>query len=208
MLAALTLLGLGFLLGMRHATDADHVVAVSTIVSRERSLASAAGIGMMWGIGHTFPVVLVGSAYILLRTVIPPRLVLGLEMGVAIMLIVLGIHNLAAPAGRASYHRARPLIVGVVHGLAGSAAAAILILATVGTPKWAMLALGMFGLGTVAGMMLVTLVLAIPALYAMSRFARAERPIIIASGIASVAFGLMLAHRVGFVEGLFTVAGR
>ena len=203
MLAALTLLGLGFLLGMRHATDADHVVAVSTIVSRERSLASAAGIGMMWGLGHTFPVVIVGSTYILLRTVIPPRLVLGLEMGVAVMLIVLGIHNLAAPAGRASYHRARPLIVGVVHGLAGSAAAAILILATVGTPRWAMLALGMFGLGTIAGMMLVTMVLAVPALYAMSRFARAERPIIIASGVASVAFGLMLAHRVGFVDGLF-----
>ena len=204
MVAILTLLGLGFLLGMRHATDADHVVAVSTIVSRERSLASAARIGMMWGVGHTFPVVLVGSAYILLRAVIPPRLVLALEMGVAIMLIVLGIHNLAAPAGRASYHRARPLIVGVVHGLAGSAAAAILILATVGTPTWAMLALGMFGLGTVAGMMLVTVVLAIPALYAMSRFARVERPIIIASGVASVAFGLILAHRVGFVEGLFT----
>lgn len=207
MLAALTLLGLGFLLGMRHATDADHVVAVSTIVSRERSLASAASIGLMWGIGHTFPVVLVGSSYILLRTVIPPRLVLALEMGVAIMLIVLGVHNLAAPAGRASYHRARPFVVGVVHGLAGSAAAAILIIATIGTPRWAMLALGMFGVGTVAGMMLVTLMLAIPALYAVSRFAGAERPIVIASGITSVTFGLMLAHRVGFVEGLFRFGG-
>lgn len=207
MLAALTLLGLGFLLGMRHATDADHVVAVSTIVTRERSLASAAGIGLMWGIGHTFPVVLVGSSYILLRTVIPPRLVLALEMAVAIMLIVLGLHNLAAPAGRASCHRARPFVVGVVHGLAGSAAATILILATVGTPRWAMLALGMFGIGTVAGMMLVTLVLAVPALYAVSRFAGAERPIVIASGIASVAFGLMLAHRVGFVDGLFRFGG-
>lgn len=208
MLAALTLLGIGFLLGMRHATDADHVVAVSAIVSRERSIASAASIGLMWGIGHTFPVVVVGSAYILLRTVIPPRLVLALEMGVAIMLIVLGVYNLTAPSARQSYHRARPLLVGVVHGMAGSAAAAILILATVGTPRWAMLALGMFGLGTVAGMMLVTLLLAVPALYAMSRFASAERSIVIASGVASVAFGLLLAHRVGFVDGLFTWAGR
>ena len=207
MLAALTLLGIGFLLGMRHATDADHVVAVSTIVSRERSIASAASIGLMWGIGHTFPVVVVGSAYILLRTVIPPRLVLALEMGVAIMLIVLGVYNLATPAARQPYHRGRPLLVGVVHGMAGSAAAAILILATVATPEWAMLALGMFGLGTVAGMMLVTLVLAVPAMYAMSRFASAERPIVIASGIASVAFGLLLAHRVGFVEGLFRFGG-
>ena len=203
MLATLTLLGLGFLLGMRHATDADHVVAVSTIVTRERSLASAASIGAMWGLGHTFPVVLIGSAYILLRAVIPPRLVLALEMGVAVMLIVLGVYNLAAPAAGASYHRARPFIVGVVHGMAGSAAAAILILATVGTPRWAMVALGMFGVGTVAGMMLVTLLLAVPTLYAMSRFAGAQRTITIASGVASVAFGLVLAHRVGFVEGLF-----
>ena len=88
-------------------------------------------------------------------------------------------------------------------GFAGSAAAAILILATIATPKWAMLALGMFGIGTVAGMMLVTLLLAVPAMYAMSRFAGAQRPIMIASGVASVAFGLLLAHRVGFVEGLF-----
>ena len=203
MLASLTLLGLGFLLGMRHATDADHVVAVSTIVGRERSLSSAAGIGLMWGIGHTFPVVLVGSAYILLRAVIPARLVLALEMGVAVMLIVLGVSNLLAPTGRSTYHRARPLVVGMVHGMAGSAAAAILILATVGSPSWAMLALGMFGVGTVAGMMLVTLLLAVPTLYAMSRFAGAERSITIASGVASVAFGLVLAHRVGFVDGLF-----
>lgn len=203
MLAALTLLGLGFLLGMRHATDADHVVAVSTIVSRERSLSSAAGIGAMWGLGHTFPVVMVGSAYILLRAVIPPRLVLALEMGVAVMLILLGVCNLASPAAGASYHRVRPFIVGVVHGMAGSAAAAILILATVGTPSWAMFALGMFGIGTIAGMMLVTLLLAIPTVYAISRFAGAQRSITLASGIASVGFGLLLAHRVGFVEGLF-----
>ena len=207
MLAAFTRLGLGFLLGMRPATDADHVVAVSTIVSRERSLASAASIGLMWGVGHTVPVVLVGGAYILLRTVIPPRLVLALEMGVAIMLIVLGVYNLITPASRQSYHRARPLLVGVVHGMAGSAAAAILILATVGTPEWAVLALGMFGLGTVAGMMLVTVLLAVPALYAMSRFAGAERSIVIASGVASVAFGLLLAHRVGVVDGLFRLGG-
>lgn len=203
MLAALTLLGIGFLLGMRHATDADHVVAVSTIVSRERSLASAAGIGMMWGIGHTFPVIIIGSAYILLRAVIPPRLVLALEMGVAVMLIVLGIGNMVAPAAQAGHHRMRPLVVGVVHGMAGSAAAAILILATVGTPRWAMVALGMFGAGTVAGMMLVTLLLAVPAMYAISRFAGAQRSITIASGVASITFGLLLAHRVGFVDGLF-----
>ena len=203
MLAALGLLGLGFLLGMRHATDADHVVAVSTIVSREGSLAAAARIGAMWGLGHTVPVVMVGSAYILLRAVIPPRLVLALEMGVAVMLIVLGVYNLVSPAAGATYHRARPFVVGVVHGMAGSAAAALLVLATVGTPRWAMLALGMFGIGTVAGMMLVTLLLAVPALFAMSRFAGAQRSITIASGVASVAFGLVLAHRVGFVDGLF-----
>ena len=89
---------LGFLFGMLHATDADHVVAVSTIVSRQRSLAGAARIGVLWGVGHTLTVFLVGGAIILFNLAISPRFALVTELGVALMLIVLGVITLAQVA--------------------------------------------------------------------------------------------------------------
>ncbi|HET8967195.1 MAG TPA: hypothetical protein VFN20_13305, partial [Candidatus Acidoferrum sp.] len=73
MTSALLILGIGFLLGMRHATDPDHVVAVSTIVSRERSIPRAGWIGILWGIGHTLTILIVGAAIILFGVAIPPR---------------------------------------------------------------------------------------------------------------------------------------
>src|SRR5205085_70993 len=91
----LAVLALGFMLGMRHATDPDHVVAVTTIVAGHRNVRSAALIGAAWGVGHTLTILLVGSGIILFKWVIPPRLGLGMELGVAIMLIVLGVANLA-----------------------------------------------------------------------------------------------------------------
>src|SRR4030088_1425162 len=99
MLTALfTILALGFLLGMRHATDPDHVVAVTTIVSQQRSLARAARTGVLWGLGHTATILLVGGAIIVLKVQlsgIPPRVGLSLEFAVAIMLVVLGLLTLA-----------------------------------------------------------------------------------------------------------------
>src|SRR5262245_40734713 len=89
-------LALGFFLGMRHATDADHVVAVSTIVSRQRTLRAAAPIGMLWGVGHTLTILLVGGAILLFGIVIPPRLGLGMELSVALMLVLLGALNVHA----------------------------------------------------------------------------------------------------------------
>jgi hypothetical protein len=85
---------LGLFLGMRHSTDPDHVVAVSTIASRERSVGQGALIGMLWGVGHTLTIFLVGSAIILFGLVIPPRVGLSMEFSVALMLIVLGVLNL------------------------------------------------------------------------------------------------------------------
>ena len=137
MLSAFSVALLGFLLGLRHATDADHVVAVTTIVARERTLRRAAWIGVLWGIGHTLTVFVVGGTIVAFRLVIPPRLGLMLEFGVAIMLILLGFSNLRADApGRGHGHthefdHRRPLIIGTVHGLAGSAAMAILVLTAI-----------------------------------------------------------------------------
>jgi ABC-type nickel/cobalt efflux system permease component RcnA len=229
---------LGLFLGMRHSTDADHVVAVSTITSRERSVSQGALIGVLWGVGHTFTIFLVGSAIILFGLVIPPRVGLSMEFSVALMLILLGVLNLTgalrwlteryAPASRAtapivatavsesktenfldrllkrygSYQIFRPLIIGLVHGLAGSAAVALLVLSTIRSPLWAIAYLLVFGIGTIIGMMLMTSAMAIPIAYTGRHFEVGKylSPI---SGILSAGFGLFLVYQIGFVDGLF-----
>lgn len=235
-------LALGFFLGMRHATDADHVVAVSTIVSRRRTLRAAAPIGMLWGIGHTLTILLVGGAIILFGIVIPPRLGLGMEFSVAIMLVLLGALNVrsvlrdaraiagahshshdpahvhdglvhvhgdaaqvrsAGPALRA-LGGLRPLLVGIVHGLAGSAAVALLVLGAIEDASLALVYLLVFSLGTIAGMVLITTALAVPVAAAAQRFASFHRVLGVATGLASVAFGGLLVYEIGFVQGLFS----
>lgn len=198
----LTAIALGALLGLRHATDADHVVAVTAIVSRERSLGRAAGIGALWGIGHTLTLLVVGGAIVTFRLVIPTRLGLALEFGVALMLIVLGFSNLRArdDAPRAAV---RPFLVGLVHGLAGSAAVALLVLATIRGTFEALVYLFVFGLGTIIGMMAVTMLLAVPTLYAGARVTRFQSGIRVAAGALSIAFGLMLARELIVNGGLF-----
>jgi high-affinity nickel permease len=254
MIPFLSIIALGFFLGMRHATDADHVVAVTTIVSRERSVRSAAFIGVLWGLGHTITIFLVGSLIILFGIVIPPRLGLTMELSVGLMLILLGILNLSGmmrwitqnfgagtahahshgsfshthavpgPAQEDSntedsaslgwldrafgrlglYQTLRPLSVGIVHGLAGSAAVALLVLTTIRVPVWAMIYLLVFGLGTVAGMMLITAAIAVPFALSETRFTRMNRILATASGIVSLVFGLLIVYEMGFVNGLFT----
>src|SRR5258708_5271355 len=95
MITLLSIISLGFFLGMRHATDADHVIAVTTIVSRQRSIRNAALIGALWGVGHTITILVVGSAIILFGLVVPPRIGLTMELSVGLMLILLGILNLS-----------------------------------------------------------------------------------------------------------------
>lgn len=209
MIVSLSLLLAGLLLGIRHATDADHVVAVTTIVSRERSLAGAVGIGALWGLGHTATVFVVGAAIVLAKLVITPRIGLAMEFGVALMLIVLGLQNLrAARAPQERMAPLRPLLVGTVHGLAGSAAVTLAVVAMIPDPWWALACILVFGTGTVIGMALVTLAIALPSRFASHRVARLDRHIRMASGLASVAFGLFLAHQVGVTDGLFGDAPR
>ena len=208
--ALLSVTLLGFLLGMRHATDPDHVVAVTTIVAQQRSLWRAARIGMLWGIGHTATIILVGGAIILLKvqlSAIPARVGLSLEFAVAVMLVVLGLLTLAGGERRVADSTARPLTVGFVHGLAGSAAVATLPqVVLIPNPLWALTYLGVFGVGTIVGMLLITASIAGPSLLAAQRFTGLNRTLRLASGVASIAFGLLLAHRIGFVDGLFTSA--
>jgi high-affinity nickel permease len=221
----LAVLALGFFLGMRHATDSDHVLAVSTIVSRERTPLAALWIGALWGLGHSATIITVGGAIVLFGWVIPPRLGLSMEMSVAIMLVVLGAINLSGALSqleRAAHdHRApaqpaaepggsrlrlrrsfRPVVIGVVHGLAGSAAVALLVLATIKSASTGLLYLAIFGIGTVAGMMLLTLLMSLPISALARRFPNAELPLSRVAGVMSIAFGLFLAYRIGVGSGL------
>lgn len=261
-----SLLFLGFVLGMRHATDADHVIAIATIVSRQRGLRGSAMIGVAWGIGHTLTILAVGSAIILFGVVIPPRLGLAMEFAVGVMLIVLGAFALTGMGGvlRAAsipilakifprhaaledshhshphahgdyvhrhrhtdigpyhghsedktalalldarfrglllYQWLRPLVVGVVHGLAGSAAVALVVLSAVRDPVWAVAYLLLFGVGTIGGMMLITVVLSAPFALTSSSLPRLNWQLRAASGLVSFVFGLFLIYEIGFVEG-------
>ena len=268
-----SLLLLGFFLGMRHATDADHVIAIATIVSRQRTLRGSVLIGAAWGIGHTLTILAVGSAIILFGVVIPARVGLAMELAVGIMLVILGLltltgmgrvlrdaiapgrpllehahahgHDLAVhdhahahgdyvhqhahghdardhghpadqtPLARLDrtlgtlslYQWLRPLVVGIVHGLAGSAAVALLVLAAVRDPTWAIAYLLLLGAGTVAGMMLITVALAAPFAFSWSRLPRFNWQLRVASGLISLGFGLLLIYEIGFsAGGLFTAA--
>jgi ABC-type nickel/cobalt efflux system permease component RcnA len=261
----ISVLLLGFFLGMRHATDADHVIAVSTIVSRQRSVRAAAWTGVLWGLGHTVTIVVVGGAIVLFGLVIPPHIGLGMEFSVAVMLILLGILTLtgvtrrvreartgasqaeghadphahphrhgdyvhshvhghaperhghaeeATPQARVdrvferfgAYQVVRPLVVGLVHGLAGSAAVALLVLAAIRDPWWATGYLLVFGAGTIAGMMLITAAVAVPFAVTAHRFAWVNRHLATVSGVLSLAFGLWMAYQIGVVDGLFSAA--
>jgi len=195
------------LLGMRHATDPDHIVAVSTIASRERSAVRSSWIGVMWGLGHTLTIFTVGGAIVCFEWSFAPRLGLSMEFTVALMLVVLGLLNLTPHAhAPAANSRLKPFFIGVVHGLAGSAAAALLVLPLIDDARWALVWLAVFGVGTIAGMAVVTVAIAAPAAYAAVRVVTLQRGIRLASGAISVVFGLFLGYQIGFVDGLFTAA--
>jgi high-affinity nickel permease len=220
-----SILAIGFFLGIRHATDPDHVVAVTTIVSRQSKLSRAAVTGLFWGIGHTLTILVVGGAIILFGVVIPARIGLSMEFSVALMLIVLGIFNVISAAPHSHPHTAedgslagfdrilgrlllyrqlRPLLIGVVHGLAGSAAVALLVLATIRDARWAVAYLLLFGLGTVAGMMLITMSIASAFSYFGRGRSRFSGRLAFASGLISLGFGLLLVYQIGFTSGLLT----
>lgn len=261
MISLLSIIALGFFLGMRHATDPDHVIAVTTIVARHRTIKDAYLIGALWGVGHTLTIVAVGGAIVLLGWVIPARIGLSMEFSVALMLILLGIMNItgflqwingrfsSAPGGQSElryhplvhgddihlhrhtrdpeehghdnehtpltwfdrhfgriglYQLVRPLVVGIVHGLAGSAAVALLVLATIRAPLRAVVYLLVFGIGTIAGMILITAAISLPLVFGGKLSSRVGWGLRVSSGLISLGFGLFLAYQIGFAGGLFS----
>jgi ABC-type nickel/cobalt efflux system permease component RcnA len=216
--------GLGLLLGIQHALDPDHLIAVSTIVSEQKNFKWASLIGAFWGLGHTTTLFLVGIIVIGLRVTIPPKLGTGLEMLVALMLVVLGANVLRQSLGAERVHlhthshnpeththfhvhdspkqghghdhpfkaMRRPFVVGMVHGLAGSAALMLLVLSTIESPLGALLYIVIFGLGSVGGMLLLSGIIGLPFILTAQRFSLMNRWIRLCAGFVSIAFGLFL----------------
>jgi sulfite exporter TauE/SafE len=226
--------GLGLLLGIQHALDPDHLIAVSTIVSEQKNFKWASLIGAFWGLGHTTTLFIVGMLVIGLRVTIPPRLGSGLELLVALMLVILGVNVLRKSFGAERVHlhthshnpeththfhvhenpkqdhghghpfkaMRRPFIVGMVHGLAGSAALMLLVLSTIESPLGGLLYIVIFGLGSVGGMLLLSGIISLPFILTAQRFSLMNRWIRVIAGVASVGFGLFLVWEVGSELGL------
>jgi hypothetical protein len=196
-------LALGFALGVRHATDADHIAAVGTIATAGASTRRAALAGAWWGAGHSFSVLLVGGALVLLRWPMPSRVALALEFAVALMLIALGVRAIARRDRHVPVSATRPMLIGVMHGLAGSAALALLLIAATTDTATAAAYLVLFCIGTTAGMAAVSALFALPARLGAARALPIGRTARLLAGVASIVIGVSLALRVGVEDGLF-----
>jgi sulfite exporter TauE/SafE len=235
-LSILSLLAFGFVLGLKHAVDADHLAAVSTMASERRSLLGASLIGALWGVGHTISLTVAGIVVIVLNFQISETVKQSLEFCVGLMLVGLGVNALRklATGGRIHIHvhehggqvhahphvhesapreephthhglrfGARPLLIGMVHGLAGSAALMLLVLTTISSSFIGFLYIGIFGAGSIGGMMIMSTLFALPARLTAQRFARANFALRCLAGVFSLSFGLFMVYEIGFVDHLF-----
>ena len=249
-LGAFAFLGLGLLLGLKHATEVDHIVAVSTIVSEHGSVLRSALVGALWGVGHTLSLVIVGAVVLVLRVAIPEFVSNWLEFGVALMITGLGAgaifralrrragahahrhghdddvshvhvhfhergtagharHPVPAPAHTHAISRVglKPLLVGAMHGLAGSAALTLLVLTQIESAALGLLYLGVFGLGSVLGMLLMSGLIGVPFALAARRPSAAHYGFQAGAGALGVAFGLWYAYQTGVAGSLWGVPG-
>ncbi len=223
------------MLGLRHALDPDHLAAVSTFASEERSLWRSSLVGVSWGLGHTLSLVGFGSVIAVFRVTVTPRWSNWLEFAVGVMLVVLGLNVLRkirqtppvhahthehdgvvhshlhfhlGQAGHAHGHhtllfRGRPFVVGIVHGLAGTAAVTLMVVAAIPSLAMALTYLVIFGIGTIGGMVAMSVLMSLPLALAAGRFVRLERLVRLAAGLASLGFGLFLAWDVRAIQSLF-----
>ena len=229
------LLGLGLILGLRHALDPDHIAAVSTIVSESRSVRRSSLIGTCWGLGHTMSLLVAGVLVIALKIQISDRLALWMEFAVALMLILLGLKAMLKPLrgwrihvhqhahGGSSHshvhlhrpseehahqHRhlirsgARPFLVGMVHGMAGSAALMILVLATIPSALAGLIYIAVFGFGSVGGMLIMSSLISLPFIFTRKRFNVLSEGLQLAVGLFSLSFGLFLTWQYSVQEHL------
>jgi hypothetical protein len=208
----LSILALGLLLGMKHATEADHLAAVATLAARQASLAQTLRQGAAWGVGHTLTLMLFGGAVFVLGHSISPSTERALETAVGVMLVLLGADLLRrvrreraarTPGGATAAWPVRALAVGAMHGLAGSAA--LVMLSLQGLPSVA-LGLGyiaVFGVGSLLGMAALSVVIAMPLRLSATRLVGLHRSATALVGAFSIGLGLYLVVQIGYLRGLF-----
>ncbi len=227
----LSLLALGFVLGLKHALDADHLAAVSTIATEKRSLLGSSLIGMWWGLGHTLSLLVAGMLVMLLHVQIGPNTERALEFCVGIMLIILGVNALRKLIGGGKVHMhahehdghwhvhphvhvqqkldaphthhglklgARPLLIGMIHGVAGSAALTLLVLSTIPSTVVGLLYIAIFGVGSVGGMAIMSALFALPSKLSAQRFSKLNLLFRGIAGAASLGLGAFTVYQIGF----------
>lgn len=213
----------GFVIGLRHALDADHLAAVSAIVSDRKSLWSSSLVGGLWGIGHTLSLIIVGILVIVLKVSISETAETYLEAAVGLMLVILGLnvlrkvfvadqihthqheHNARSHSHIHSHDKSdsllthhalnpRSVLVGMVHGLAGSAGLMLIVLPTIASPALALLFILIFGLGSIGGMIVMSFLMGLPLHFTAGRFEFFNRTLRVAAGLFSLAWGIFLIH--------------
>jgi sulfite exporter TauE/SafE len=221
-LSTISVLLIGFVLGLQHAVEADHLAAVSTIVSEKKSLWSASIVGGMWGLGHTISLFVVGALVIFLKLQISESVEARLEAIVGGMLILLGLNALRklwaakeihvhthehgkhehvhihmhGEEPEASHHRFSPrsILIGMVHGLAGSAALMLLVVPTISSPAVALLYIVVFGAGSIGGMMAMSFFIGLPIYFTTGRFNFVNISIRLCAGSFSLGLGLLIVY--------------
>ncbi|MEF2094980.1 urease accessory protein UreH [Bacillus sp. CFBP9009] len=209
-MSLLLVLAIGFVLGIKHALEPDHIIAVSTIASQSKKIWKSSLAGVFWGIGHTLTLLVFGIILILLKNEIPEAWAMSLEFLVGIMLVYLGITTIFSwkqtkrddHTGRATYLKS--MLVGIVHGLAGSAAMVLLTLSTIDEAWHGAIYIIIFGVGTCIGMLLFTTILSIPFVTSSSS-KKGNRLLIRLTGVISTLFGIYYMYNLGINEELFSV---
>ncbi|HEY3137618.1 MAG TPA: sulfite exporter TauE/SafE family protein [Blastocatellia bacterium] len=234
--STVSVLTIGLVFGLKHAVEADHIAAVSTIVSERKSLLASSLVGGLWGVGHTISLLIAGVAVLLLHVKIGERTALALEFCVALMLIALGVNALrkmrrggklhlhahhhgnvahfhphihdSLPESTEHTHHglqlsARPLLIGMVHGLAGSAALMLLVLSTISSPAVGLAYIAVFGVGSIGGMIAMSVLVSLPVHLTAGHFNRANQVVRTLAALFSLGLGLFMAYRIGFVDYLF-----
>jgi len=221
-LSTFSVLVIGFVLGLQHATEADHLAAVSTIVSEKKNLFTASIVGGLWGVGHTISLFTVGLVVILLKFQISESLETKLEACVGAMLILLGLNALRklfkaskvhvhshehdghqhvhihthSKSAEESHHRLSPrsIFIGMVHGLAGSAALMLLVVPTIKSESVALVYILIFGIGSVGGMMAMSFLIGLPFHFTAGRFDILNRGIRLIAGLFSLGLGFSIMY--------------
>jgi sulfite exporter TauE/SafE len=201
----LSILALGFVIGIKHAIEPDHVIAVSTIASQSKKFLRSSLAGVFWGIGHTATLFVVGTVLILMKGEIPEKWAMSLEFLVGIMLVYLGITSILAHEHKHQHKDisyARSMLIGLVHGLAGSAYMVLLTMSTVKSIWEGAIYILIFGAGTVVGMLIFTTIIGVPFVLSAKKLS-INKTLTQSTGAISTVFGIYYMYNLGITEGLF-----